>query len=251
MKMRFVCLGSGSKGNCYLIENDNECLVLDAGISSKEVKKALDFNVLKISGVCITHEHMDHLKYGKDYEHMGIPVWKPYEGGKQSAQFGRFKVWAVPVPHDDVECRAFLVQHPDMGKLLYLTDLEYCPLTFKTHRVNHILVEANYSRDLMDSDRPNWEHVMRGHQSLDGAIKFVETNKTDNLQNVIMCHMSQVTGDKDYFIEQMEKAVSCPVYVAERGLCIILTGDNNEQSATATTSQKTANDNRANATATH
>ena len=60
-------LGSSSKGNCYLLEYKNKVLILDAGVSFKEVQKALNFNIENVIGVLITHEHMDHLKYATDF----------------------------------------------------------------------------------------------------------------------------------------------------------------------------------------
>lgn len=56
--MELICLGSSSSGNCYLLNSESECLVLEAGLPFKEVKKALDFNVSKIQGVVISHEHL-------------------------------------------------------------------------------------------------------------------------------------------------------------------------------------------------
>lgn len=56
--MEFKVIGSGSSGNCYLLESETECLVIEAGISFLEVKKALDFNIRKIVGVVISHRHL-------------------------------------------------------------------------------------------------------------------------------------------------------------------------------------------------
>lgn len=56
--MKLKVLGSSSVGNCYLLENDTECLVVEAGVPIMETKKALDFNVRKIQGVVISHEHL-------------------------------------------------------------------------------------------------------------------------------------------------------------------------------------------------
>lgn len=55
--MRLSCCGSGSSGNSYILETDNEILILDAGISVKNVLAAIDWNISKISGVLITHSH--------------------------------------------------------------------------------------------------------------------------------------------------------------------------------------------------
>lgn len=56
--MKINVLGSSSKGNCYLLEEGNEIIILEAGISLFEVKKILNFNISKIRGVCISHEHL-------------------------------------------------------------------------------------------------------------------------------------------------------------------------------------------------
>lgn len=55
MRLRVCC--SGSKGNGYILETENEVLVIECGASFKEIKKMLDYNILKISGVLISHEH--------------------------------------------------------------------------------------------------------------------------------------------------------------------------------------------------
>lgn len=69
--MKLKVLGSSSSGNCYLIEtNDNEKLILDAGVNFKVVQKELNFNFNGIEGVLITHEHMDHLKYASNLLYM-------------------------------------------------------------------------------------------------------------------------------------------------------------------------------------
>ena len=60
--MKLKVLGSSSSGNCYLIEaNNNEKLILDAGVNFKIVQKELNFNFNGIEGVLVTHEHMDNL----------------------------------------------------------------------------------------------------------------------------------------------------------------------------------------------
>jgi len=51
-------LGSSSKGNCYLLHNDKECLVLETGVPFMEVKKVLNFNISKVVGVCVSHAHL-------------------------------------------------------------------------------------------------------------------------------------------------------------------------------------------------
>ena len=61
--MKLRVLGSGSSGNCYVLENETEALIIEAGIPFMEVKKILNFNVRKIAGVVVSHSHGDHAKY--------------------------------------------------------------------------------------------------------------------------------------------------------------------------------------------
>ena len=77
--MRLKVLGSGSKGNCYILENETEALVIEAGLPLMEVKRALDFNVKKIKAVIVSHVHGDHHKYWHEYVMAGIPVFEPYK----------------------------------------------------------------------------------------------------------------------------------------------------------------------------
>ena len=75
--MKLKTLGSGSSGNCYMLENDKEALIIEAGLPFMEVKKALDFNVMKIKAVITTHFHTDHSLYSLQYVQAGIPVFEP------------------------------------------------------------------------------------------------------------------------------------------------------------------------------
>ena len=63
--MRFCALGSGSKGNCYYIDNDDDALLIDAGFNRKETLKRLNdvgLDISKIRAILVTHEHTDHVK---------------------------------------------------------------------------------------------------------------------------------------------------------------------------------------------
>lgn len=57
--MKIKCLGTGSKGNCYaLVSESGDILLLDCGISIKEIKIGIDFQVSKIVGCVVTHAHL-------------------------------------------------------------------------------------------------------------------------------------------------------------------------------------------------
>ena len=65
--MNLSVLNSSSAGNCYVFQNKTEALIVEAGVRFSELQKALDFNVRKVVGCIITHEHGDHSAYVSDF----------------------------------------------------------------------------------------------------------------------------------------------------------------------------------------
>ena len=158
-----------------------------------------------------------------------IPVFAPYRGDSFTRFRGRWKIRTFDLTdlsgnwmHTDVNgesCQifGFLIEHPEMGRLLYLTDAYVCK--WKFHNINHILLGVNYDPELLSSDDAKKNHVVRGHMSIDTACEFVKANASEQLQNVIMCHLSRENADAGKFIEKMKKAVpGANVSVAEPGM---------------------------------
>ena len=214
-------LGSGSSGNCYILESDTEALIIEAGLQLKEVKIALGFNIRKIVGVVVSHSHGDHAKYIEEYEKVGIPVYMPYKCTLPFDLYGNFFLKDFELEHD-VPCFGFYIKHPEMGAFVYASDTEYIKWRFKD--INHILVEANYSDDLVEKDAVNREHVLRGHMSLKTALDFISTNDNPALKNVVLIHLSASNSDADYFLQKTKETVKygSDCYIAEKGKEIIL-----------------------------
>lgn len=227
--MRLKCLGSSSAGNCYLLTSGSgETLILDCGIPIKEIKKGLNWNIKDVVGVLCTHKHLDHSKSLDDLKKMSIPVFAPYKRNYNKKNYGGFTIYPFPLQtldgnwtHTDANGEScpifgFLITHPEIGRMLYITDCELIKWRFKD--INHILLGVNYDKDLIDRDNTGKaNHVFRGHLSIDTACDFVKANYSDSLQNVIMCHLSSENSDRDSFIEKMKKvAHGANVDVAER-----------------------------------
>lgn len=227
--MKLKCIATGSTGNCYILTSDSgETLILDCGISIKEIKKGLNWDITGVVGAICTHSHQDHSKSVKELTNMGIPVYAPYINSNPmmiGSWFWRIQAFDLTTvdgrwTHTNADrtecpCYGFLITHHEMGKLLYITDTELIKWRFKD--INHILLGVNYDKDLVDTDNPKANHVFRGHLSIDTACDFVKANDSDSLQNVIMCHLSSENADKDSFIEKMKKvAYGANVDVAER-----------------------------------
>ena len=73
--MKLMVLGSNSAGNCYIIQDENEALILEAGIKFSEVLKGLNFNISKVAACIITHEHGDHFNFVNDFLGRNIPTY--------------------------------------------------------------------------------------------------------------------------------------------------------------------------------
>ena len=134
-------IGSGSSGNGYAIETDNEILLLEAGCRAKEVKEAINFQVSKVVGMFITHSHMDHCEYVRQYMNSGFPIYTNDEtqefietkyGEKvtgipemKSVQVGKFNVTGFYLPHNGTPCFGYYIEHPEIGRMVFLTDLSF------------------------------------------------------------------------------------------------------------------------------
>lgn len=220
--MKLKCLGSGSSGNCYLLTADNgETLLLDAGLPIMEIKRGLNWNIKCVVGAICTHTHKDHSNSVAELIKMGIPVCKPYESllMNQFLPNSYFTArtfdlttldgkWThTNADGSECPCYGFLITHPEMGKLLYVTDTEFVKWRF--HEVNHILISCNYQKKYIteDSNDAKKSHVYRGHMELETVKEFAIANKSDALQNVILCHLSRDNSDAKECVAEVKKIV--------------------------------------------
>ena len=179
-----------------------------------------------------SHPPLDHSKSLNDFKSTGIPVFAPYEKFEPhfyTKIYGEFEVKDFPLTTTDnrwthtnadgseCPCYGFLITHPEMGRMLYVTDTNLIKWKFKG--INHILLGTNYDKDLVNVDNQSKaNHVFRGHLSIDTACEFVKSNNSNDLKNVIMCHLSSENSDSDSFIEKMKKvAKNANVDVAVAG----------------------------------
>lgn len=137
----------------------------------------------------------------------------------ESIKLGGYTIKAFPLFHDTQIC-GFWIYHPDMGKMVYITDTEYCK--YKFSGLNHMLIESNYSDDTINRDLPNYEHVLTGHFSLEHALDFIKTNDNPMLKEVVLIHLSQENADRETFLERTKQITDKEVYIAKSGLEINL-----------------------------
>ena len=203
--MNLKVLGSSSAGNCYIFENETEALILEAGISAKRVKMALGFNLTKVVGCLISHEHGDHAKYAHDIGLMGITAYAS-EGtieaigpthrthvlkAKVKHKIGGFTVLPFPVEHDVQEPFGYLINHHEMGNVLFATDTYFLQYTFAG--LNNILIEANYALDILDEKVAKGsvhiaqrQRVLTSHMDIETCKEVLKANDLSAVNNIVL-----------------------------------------------------------------
>jgi phosphoribosyl 1,2-cyclic phosphodiesterase len=233
--MKLKVLGSSSNGNCYILSNEKESLIIEAGINVNDIKKGLNFELGKVVGCLLSHEHGDHSKAIKPLIGMGVNIFsskgtfqalaiKSHRAHeikhKESFNLGNFKILPLTTFHDVAESLAFLIFHPGFGKLLFVTDSYKFPYRFND--LNHVLIEANYSFDLINNSAIR-DRTFMSHMEIDTTVKVLQANDLTDVNNIILLHLSDRNSDADLFkLKAMSAALHSRVEVAKPGLEIEL-----------------------------
>jgi phosphoribosyl 1,2-cyclic phosphodiesterase len=231
--MKLIVTGSSSKGNGYILDAGDQALLIEAGVRYKHVKRALNFDVGKIVGCIVSHEHNDHAGYMSEYITEGVKVHAPtsnkvhpvtpllsFVSAGAAFRLGSFHVLPFSLLHDVPTC-GYLIDHPQ-GKTLFITDTHYTPYQFKG--VNNFIIEANYSRKILtqrladnEIDYSYYERVMRSHMSLETAIEMLKANDLSKAKNIVLIHLSDGNSDEVVFAQEVMRETGMPVHIADTG----------------------------------
>lgn len=238
--MVLTCIGSSSKGNCYVIQNNSEALIIEAGLPLLEAKKVLNWNIQKVVGCLVSHQHGDHAAFAKEYTDAAIPLLAPEETIKTKKigysakaaehgkcyKLGNFKVIPFNVYHD-VPCMGYLVWHKEFGKLLFTTDTYAVPYNF--NGINHWLIEANYSDEILNNNIANGrvpkmmkERLMLSHLSIDNAIGVLKRNDLSQTKHIVLLHLSDGNSNETEFVKAVRRATGKRTIAAKKGVEITL-----------------------------
>lgn len=241
--MRLKVLGSSSSGNCYILEAKDEILILECGVKFSEVKKAIDFNINKVAGCLITHEHGDHSKYVNDVLDACIDVWLS-EGTMHNLKLkssrlpllleskciqtiGSFRIMPLDVKHDCAEPFCFVLDHPESGIILFATDTYYLP--YKFDNLSHVLIECNYSKNILDRNfqegivAPSVRNrIIESHMSLDTCKEALLANDLTQVKEIILIHLSDSNSNEEQFVKEIKSVTGKRVFAAKKGFEIEL-----------------------------
>jgi phosphoribosyl 1,2-cyclic phosphodiesterase len=238
--MKLQVLNSNSSGNCYLLISDkNEILIIEAGVRLNSVKKALDFDLSGIEGLIASHGHQDHFKFAKDYLNAGIKIFTSkeaiLESGIKSYNFvpvtekvmftaGTYSILPFDVVHD-CKCFGYVINHKEMGTIVFITDTHYCPYSFKN--LNNILIEANYKKEILDQNVDRGithfsirNRVIKSHMEIERTKDFLSANDLSKINNIVLIHLSDSASDENLFKSEIENLTCKTVHIAKPGLNI-------------------------------
>lgn len=226
--------GSSSAGNNYLLVDGNSSLMIEAGLKPKDImKKGVNFSTVR--GLLITHEHGDHSKYITDILLAGgFDLWASQgtlDGlgvnrrahalkANQQQKIGDWLVKPFATIHDDKKARAreplgFLILSPSGKKIVFATDTNYLPKTFKN--VTHWLVECNHDIELVrQSKLPKsvQDRIIKTHMSIDACKEFFQSADLTKTEEIYLIHLSDKNSDPQSFKEEIEEITNKKIIIA-------------------------------------
>lgn len=223
IKVRFCSIASGSKGNCYYLETKSSKILIDIGISLKELKARLSLigvDINDINAALVSHEHGDHTRsVGSFSRSLDKSVYVNYPTLKAVPETMRFKNVhefdsAEPFMISDLLITPFSVSHDaadpvgftisvEGKKIGIATDLGVATNLVKTNLsdCDILIIESNHDHDLLINGPYPWHLKQRirsrhGHLSNDDAIELINEVVCDNTTHVFLAHLSETNNDE-------------------------------------------------------
>lgn len=208
--MKFYSLASGSTGNCILVDNGREKLLIDVGISYAKIKEKLNYigyDVSDIDYILITHTHNDHIRainsfsMTKVYSAIKVPGLVNKLVKNEIVALGEFKILPFPLSHD-VDCCGYRISSGNES-LVYLTDTGYVnsKVIKQIENATYYIFESNHDINmLMNSSRPSFLKTRilsdNGHLSNEDASEIITNLLGDNTKEICLAHISRDCNTK-------------------------------------------------------
>lgn len=244
MQLYISSLNSGSNGNCYYIGNEQDAVLVDAGISCRETEtrmKRLGLSMSRVRAIFISHEHSDHIrgleglarKYRLPvyitpgtrmgsrlvFDNIGLQPFLAYE----PVQIGSLRVTGFPKFHDAADPHSFIVSSQGINIGVFTDIGTPCDHVVQHFRQCHaVFLETNYDEEMLDNGYyPH--HLKRrikgdkGHLSNAQALELFRNHKPDYMSYVLLSHLSRDNNNPALVLELFQAhAGSTEVVVASR-----------------------------------
>ena len=218
MSLFISSLASGSNGNCYYIGNDTEAILVDAGVSCREIEKRmkrLGLSIQKVKAVFISHEHSDHIRgiyiLSKKYNlpvytteatlkcgafYLDKALWRSFTPDEPTI-IGKLLVTAFSKLHDAVDPYSFVVTHNQI-RIGVFTDIGLpCQRVIHYFSQCHAaFLEANYDEEMLETGGYPYYLKKRicsehGHLSNKQALELFRIYKPSYMSHLVLSHLSK------------------------------------------------------------
>jgi len=236
--MQIQVIASSSQGNCYVLTSGETTLLLECGVGFKTIKKALNFDLSKINGCLVTHEHEDHAKAIMDVLKAGIDVYTGYLTlgtmfhhrlhnikARNHFTIGNLYIMPFDVVHDAREPLGFLIfDKKTREKLLFVTDTSSVKYEFRG--LNYIMIECNYDLKSLQNNQDISENlksrIISYHFGLDELKRFLAKVDNKDLTNIVLIHLSSKNADPELIQREIFELTKVDTVIAEAGQTIEL-----------------------------
>ena len=218
MVLSIASLNSGSNGNCYYIDNGEEAIFVDAGISCKETElrmKRLGLQMNRVKAIFITHEHSDHiLGVNQLVSKYKIPVyvsqstlkeagfWKIRKfvfhfTAQQPVIIGGLRITAFQKKHDACDPHSFVVSAAKTNIGVFTDIGQPCDQLVHYFKQCHAaFLESNYDEEMLDKGRypaflKNRIRGGNGHLSNRQALDLYQNHRPAFMSHLLLSHLSK------------------------------------------------------------
>ncbi len=227
-----ICsIASGSNGNCYYIGNSSDAVLIDAGISTKQIlarMKERGLDPKKIKALFITHEHSDHLRGARVLgKRLQIPVYmtaKTFNGAYRNLRpdnprffspletiaVGGFTIHPVLKNHDAAEPCSFRIEYSGRNVGVFTDIGEACEnVRSNLGLCDGLFLESNYDEKMLWDGFYPWHLKKRvasnvGHLSNDQAFELLDLYAAEKLQCVFLSHISRENNTPELALSTMQ-----------------------------------------------
>ena len=206
--MTFASLASSSKGNASVVSDGDTTLLLECGLTFKELQKRLGYHVADITACLVSHEHQDHAKAASQMLKHGVPMYMSYGTAAshkdpmdgaciikagETLRFGALTVVPFRTFHNTEEPLGFLIEDSrTKERLLFAVDT--ANLNVIADRLTYIAVECNYEEALLEmSDRTTGflkERIRHSHFEIDRVIRWLHKQDLSGVLAIYLLHLS-------------------------------------------------------------
>jgi phosphoribosyl 1,2-cyclic phosphodiesterase len=221
--MIFKSLASSSHGNAYIVSDNQTKILLECGVSHKQLQKLTGFTISDFKACLVSHEHKDHAKCVEDLLARGMAVYMSY-GTAQALEadtasliehMEQFNVGSLDIVpfstfHDAKEPLGFLIKSRVDGDVLaFATDT--VNLRYKFPGLTILAIEANYDKCVLDRCEKLPEKVRHritnSHMEIDTLCDYLSTLDLSECREIHLLHLSDATSREAEFVAKVEKTV--------------------------------------------